>query len=398
MKLKKDQIKILIIILFVLLIVGLLLIVVISGNKDKGTFIKYKDFYSLLDEGKIEIVSLDTDYVYYERDGEKFYTNNPKSDSFREELLKKDVYVEDTFDDEDLNLIYDIIFNIMFFGMIIGIITVLVGYKIKNGFRVVRHTGVKFSDVAGLDDLKEDLMQVVDILNNPSKFTSKGIRPPRGIILEGPPGNGKTLLAKALAEEANINFIATRGADFQSAFMSMGSRKIKDLFRTALRHKPCIVFIDEFDGIAERRNYAGTGVDKENNRIITSMLSEMDGFNSKDGVLIIGATNSYNSLEPALIRPGRFDIKYTVPNPDLETRIKLIEIYTKKRQVDESIPKENLANAFETLSSSAVETILNEAQMLATLNNHDKILEDDLILASNKTNLPINISKLRRKK
>ena len=178
--------------------------------------------------------------------------------------------------------------------------------------------------------------------------------------------------------------------------MSMGSRKIKTLFKKARKHKPCIIFIDEFDGIGEKRNYAGTGVDKENNRIITAMLNEMDGFESGDGILVIAATNSYASLDPALIRPGRFDLKFNIPNPDTETRLKLIEMYTAKKKLSDEIDKNKLADAFDNLSCSAIETILNEASMIAITESRPNILIDDIIIAGRKTNCNINIKKLRR--
>ena len=199
-----------------------------------------------------------------------------------------------------------------------------------------------------------------------------------------------------MAEEANVNFIATKGADFQSAMMSMGARKIKMLFKKARKHKPCIIFIDEFDGIGERRNYAGTGVDKENNRIITAMLNEMDGFESGNGVLVIAATNSYNSLDPALIRPGRFDLKYNIPNPDYNTRIKLIEIYTKNKKLAQDLDNKKMAESFENLSCSAIEAILNEASMISILENNENITIENIIVSAKKTNCNINLKKLTK--
>ena len=218
------------------------------------------------------------------------------------------------------------------------------------------------------------------------EYEKKGIRAPKGIILEGPPGNGKTLFAKALSGEANINFIATKGADFQSSMMSIGPRKIKTLFKKARKSKPCIIFIDEFDGIGERRNYAGTGVDKENNRIITAMLNEMDGFNSSEGVLVIAATNSYASLDAALVRPGRFDRKYKVGNPTIEDISKLIDLYTKKKRLADTVNKEMLAKCFNGLSCAAIETILNEAATEVEIKNEAEITIEDIVSAGKKTN------------
>ena len=233
----------------------------------------------------------------------------------------------------------------------------------RSTFKVVRATGVSFDDVAGMDDVKRELSLLVDVLKDPEGYARRGIRPVRGVVLEGPPGNGKTLFARALATEAHVSFIATKGADFQSAFMSLGAAKIRVLFRKAARHRPCIVFIDEFDSIGERRNYAGTGVDKENNRIITAMLNEMDGFEASSGVLVVAATNSYRSLDPALVRPGRFDLTFAVGNPDAATRERLVELYTARagRTLAADVTPELLVRAFDGLSCAAIEAVLNGA-------------------------------------
>lgn len=237
-----------------------------------------------------------------------------------------------------------------------------------------------------MDELKKDMMKIIEVVKEPQKYKEKGIRPPKGIILEGPPGNGKTLFAKAIAGEANMNFIATKGADFQSAMMSIGPRKIKTLFQKARKNKPCIIFIDEFDGIGERRNYAGTGIDKENNRLIISMLNEMDGFTTENGVLVIAATNSYASLDAALIRPGRFDIKYRIDNPDKETICQLFEMYTKNKKLDDKIKIKELSKCFENLSCAAIETVLNEATIIAETKGKSNITIEDIAEAGKKTN------------
>ncbi|MBQ7410944.1 MAG: ATP-dependent metallopeptidase FtsH/Yme1/Tma family protein [Clostridia bacterium] len=387
--------KILILIFAIILII---LFIGISVFLEESTeYITYKEFYSELENEKIEKVIIeDSRLQFYKKDSEKLYeTENPEKDNLKEMLLLQGVTVETDSAEETFVFIFDLMFYLIFFGAVGVGIYKLVGMN-RNTFKVVKHTKIKFEDIAGMDDLKKEMMQIVDILKNSKDYKEKGIRQTKGIIFEGNPGNGKTLFAKALAEEAGVNFIATKGADFQSAVMSFGAGKIKTLFKKAKKYRPCIIFIDEFDGIGERRNYAGSGVDKENNRIITAMLNEMDGFDTEDGILVIAATNSYASLDPALIRPGRFDLKYNISNPDQPTRVKLIDLYTKNKKLSEDINKERLAAAFENLSCSAIETILNEASMLTMLNKKETITLDDIVLAAQKTNCRLNMKLLRK--
>lgn len=355
-------------------------------SQDSGTYVRYKEFSDLVAEGKIASVTIYTDRIEFQKasDQGKYYTDNPKTDDFKERLLLSGIEVRDSTDGgEGFAAVFDIFFDAAFIAIILFVIYKVFGEYFKS-FKVVRHTGVKFEDIAGMDDLKKDMMHAVDILKNPEAYRKRGIRPTKGIVLEGPPGNGKTLFAKALAEEAGVNFIATRGADFQSVFMSIGPKRIKQLFHKARRHKPCIIFIDEFDGIGERRNYAGTGIDKENNRMITAMLNEMDGFENEDGVLVIAATNSYASLDAALIRPGRFDLKYTIPNPDQATRIQLIKLYTREKRLSDHINIEALANSFNGFSCAAIETVLNEAAVVMAAEGRTEIDMSCIIKACKK--------------
>lgn len=361
-------------------------IVCLITFEEESTYMSYKNFTIKLQEGMIESVLILDDKVEFCLKNEEvnYYTENPEYDNFKEYLLLNDVRIENGFGSDDVTFILDVIFYLVFV-----IAMGFCGYKLigfsRNNFKIIRNTNTKFDDIAGMENIKKDMMKVVDILKNPAKYREKGIRPPKGIVLEGPPGNGKTLFARALAGEANINFIATKGADFQSAMMSVGPRKIKTLFQKARRNKPCIIFIDEFDGIGERRNYAGSGIDKENNRLIISMLNEMDGFSNEDGVLVIAATNSYSSLDAALVRPGRFDIKYKIENPDKDTILALIELYTKKKKLDSKVNMPVLVKCFEKLSCAAIETIFNEATLIADGKNKETITIEDISEAGKKT-------------
>lgn len=379
--LMKNKRNILIVSLVILssIVVGITL----YFEKDKSQHMSYSHFHSHVEKGDVVSAKIDNDKVRFYLEGvqSEYSTDNPELDSFKEFLLLNGVEVsKEESMDEILVTVTDMIFNIIFFALIIFGLYKFMGYR-KNTFKVIHRNNTKFSDVAGMEDLKRDMLQAVDILKHPQEYLAKGIRPINGIMLEGNPGNGKTLFARALAGEANVNFIATKATDFQSAIMSIGPAKIKSLFRKARTNKPCIVFIDEFDGIGEKRNYSGTGIDKENNRIITAMLNEMDGFTREDGVMVIAATNNYKALDEALVRAGRFDKKYTVPYPDYKTRIELIKIYTKNKKFVQSVPIEQVAERFEGLSCSQIETILNEAAMVATIEGRGDMTENDIIEA-----------------
>ncbi len=366
------------------------------GDINRGTAVPYTGFLSDLDAGKILQVDIYKDRLTFKKsDSGTFYrTDNPDRDGFKEQLLlAKTIKVNDHTSEEDgLTYYLDIIFDVFFIGLLaFGFYKLVSLYR--STFRVVRHTGVTFDKIAGMNNIKRDMTLVVNFLKNPKEASAKGIRPIKGIILEGPPGNGKTLFARALAEECDVNFIATKGADFQSALMSMGAMKIKLLFSKARRNRPCIIFIDEFDSIGERRNYAGSGIDKENNRIITTMLNEMDGFSPSSGILVIGATNSYQSLDPALIRAGRFDLKYHIGNPDAETRKELVHLYAAGRKFSDELSENRLADLFKDMSAAEIETVLNESASIAYAAGGRDIIFADISEAAGKINVKIKTTK-----
>lgn len=337
----------------------------------KKTYVSYSVFYEQMEENHIDSVQINKKQIEFSLkepfiiDGAagQFRTDNPHSPLLEEQLLKNGVTVKIEQDTEALfSLIFDVIFYAFFFGVIIVVFRKFIS---PNTFKVVHKTGVKFDDVVGMDNLKRDMVQVMKIMQNPKEYEKKGIRMPKGILLEGEPGNGKTLFAKALAGEAKINFIPAKATDFESMFMAIGPMKVKLLFKKARKQAPCIVFIDEFDGIGTVRNYSGSAIETENTRIVTALLNELDGFERTDGVLVLAATNSVQALDPALIRPGRFDARFKVPYPDFDARIKLAQLYCKGKTPAAACTPQALAKMFDGFSCSKIESVLNRSALIA---------------------------------
>ena len=316
--------------------------------------ILYTNFNELVEKKLIDEVKITKEKLFFVVDGHECYTENPDSPLLKEFLLKNGVTVKQPDSaTETFSFIFDLLFYIFFFGIIVVAFRKFIS---PNTFKVVTKTGVTFDDVIGMDSLKKDTLKIIDIMKHPQEYAKKGIRLPKGIILEGDPGNGKTLFARALAGEGKINFIPAKATDFESMFMAIGPLKVKLLFSKARRKYPCIVFIDEFDGIGTKRNYSGSAIETENTRIVTALLNELDGFIKNNRILVIAATNSIQALDPALIRPGRFDAKYSVPYPDTAAREKLIELYTKDKSAGADCDVQTLAKLFNGFSCAKIES------------------------------------------
>ena len=329
---------------------------------------EYASFYKDVEKGLVTKVEIGKKYLTFTKVTDegtevKLQTYNPESPLLKEFLLKNSVKVTEESDPEK---IISLLLDILFYGFFItAVVIVFRKFISPNTFKVVRHTGKTFADVVGMDALKKDMSQVMEIMKNPAEWEKKGVRMPKGIIMEGAPGNGKTLFAKALAGEAKVNFIPAKATDFESMFMAIGPMKVKLLFKKARRRAPCIVFIDEFDGIGTRRNYSGSAIETENTRIVTALLNELDGFESTSGVLVLAATNSINALDEALIRPGRFDARISVPFPDEKARMQLVEMYSRGKSFAEDCSSQSIVKTFNGFSCAKIESVLNRAALIA---------------------------------
>lgn len=351
-------------------------------TESKVKKLSYVEFYGMVEDANVSCVELSGNDVYfYDNDGNKYKTQNPESPQFKEFLLFNVPQVkENASGAEIISLALDILFYAIFFGIIIIAFRKFIS---PNSFKVVRRTGVKFDDVIGMDALKRDMVQIMQIMKNPAAFAKRGIRMPKGILLEGAPGNGKTLFAKALAGEASVNFIPAKATDFESMFMAIGPMKVKLLFRKARRRAPCIVFIDEFDGIGTRRNYSGSAIETENTRIVTALLNELDGFEPTNGVLVIAATNSVKALDEALIRPGRFDARFSVPYPDATAREALAQRYSVGKNPAAECTPQKLGAMFSGFSCAKIESVLNKAALIASQAAREQFTLEDVRAAVN---------------
>ena len=243
---------------------------------------------------------------------------------------------------------------------------------------VERKTGVTFKDVAGQDEAKESLVEIIDFLHNPQKYTEIGAKLPKGALLVGPPGTGKTLLAKAVAGEANVPFFSISGSDFVEMFVGMGAAKVRDLFKQAGEKAPCIVFIDEIDAIGKKRDTGGLGGNDEREQTLNQLLAEMDGFDSSKGVVLLAATNRPESLDPALLRPGRFDRRVPVELPDLQGRIAILKVHGRRVHIDGDVDWSAIARATAGASGAELANIVNEGALRAVRLGRKTVTQADL--------------------
>ena len=361
----------------------------------------YSDFLKMVDAGQVTEVALEQDseqivFIAKDDQGEEgiYKTGVFPDDGLRERLEKADVKFASTIPTQNsplLNFIISWILPIAIFSAIGQMILRriqkaggLPGANAmsfgKSGAKIVaeNETGVTFANVAGEDEAKEALVEIVDFLHEPEKYAKIGAKLPKGALLVGPPGTGKTLLAKAVAGEAHVPFFSISGSEFVEMFVGMGAAKVRDLFKQANEKAPCIVFIDEIDTIGKKRDGAGMGGNDEREQTLNQLLTEMDGFDGKKGVVILAATNRPESLDPALLRPGRFDRRIPVQLPDLNGRIAILKVHAKDVHMADKVDWNVVARATSGASGAELANIVNEAALRAVRMHRDTVTQEDL--------------------
>ena len=376
---------------------------------NKGEFgvkeITYNEFVSMAKDSKVKEVMIDftdSEFTFIDVEDKYYTTSNPNYDEFKLDMLKMGIKVTEK-DSFNIYSIFGTLINFLFIGIMIYYISMIFRQQNGNvnnklikpekdekheetvtngGKKVVNKRRTSFKDVAGLKQVKNDMMLLVDFLKNPQKYKDAGAKLPKGVILYGPPGTGKTLLAKALAGEAGVPFFNMSGSDFIEMYVGMGAKRVRELFSEARKNAPCIIFIDELDAIGNSRNNLSNG-NTEHRQTINALLAEMDGFNGAEGILVIGATNRLEDLDSALVRPGRFDKHISVPLPETpEERLEVIQIYAKNKKFAEDVDFEMLAKETIGFSPAEIESVMNEATLISVQNNKrfvDRKCIDDAI-------------------
>ena len=394
---KKPVIFYYVIVLLVLAAVNLFLVPTLSERSIQEA--SYDEFLDDLESGKISEVNLDTVTIYYlEKDGsrEQVYKTGRIFDINEVERLDQAGVV---FSEEIPQKMNPLLSSLISFVLPLVLLWVIGGWLMKRMMKnmggmggpgamtfgksnakiyVKSSTGIKFSDVAGEDEAKELLTELVDYLHNPEKYTEIGASLPKGALLVGPPGTGKTLLAKAVAGEANVPFFSISGSEFVEMFVGMGAAKVRDLFKQANEKAPCIVFIDEIDTIGKKRDGQFAGANDEREQTLNQLLTEMDGFDSSKGVVILAATNRPDSLDPALLRPGRFDRRIPVELPDLKGREEILKVHARKIKISDDVNFSDISNAAPGASGAALAKMVNAAALRAVRDGRKFATQADL--------------------
>ncbi len=385
---------------FIILVTLITTVMVMALFQFQGTGsdneISYDEFLEMVDDGKVEEVVIQSGRIVITEKKEKdqkiakeYYTGVVRDDSLAERLEKAKVKFSQQIPDTTSAIIAQTLFSLIPVVILVGVFVWMTRKMSKGGgmmgigksnakMYVEKQTGVK--DVAGQDEAKESLQEVVDFLHNPGKYTSVGAKLPKGALLVGPPGTGKTLLAKAVAGEANVPFFSLSGSAFVEMYVGVGASRVRDLFKQAQQMAPCIIFIDEIDAIGKSRdNQLGSNDERE--QTLNQLLAEMDGFESNKGLVLLAATNRPEILDPALLRPGRFDRRIVVEKPDLKGRVDVLKVHSKDVRMDETVDLEAIALATSGAVGSDLANMINEAAITAVKNGRMAVSQSDLFEA-----------------
>ena len=380
----------------VILLVMLTLFNLMTSHKDEPKAISYTAFLDAVDEGSVQEVMLEGPNIEgKDRDGTAFKTFAPNDPKLVETLRGKGVTIQ-AKPEEDRSFWMTMLFYwgpiILFVGVWIFFIRQMQssGGKAmsfgKSKARLLSESGnqVTFKDVAGIDEAKDELQEIVAFLKDPKKFSRLGGRIPKGVLLIGPPGTGKTLLGRAIAGEAGVPFFSISGSDFVEMFVGVGASRVRDLFLQGKKNAPCIIFIDEIDAVGRHRGAGLGGGHDEREQTLNQLLVEMDGFESNEGVILIAATNRPDVLDPALLRPGRFDRQVVVPRPDIKGRAMILDVHARKVPLGDDVKLEVVAKGTPGFSGADLANLINEAALLAARRNKDQVDMQDLEEAKDK--------------
>ena len=366
--------------------------------KQEITQVSYSTFISMLENHEVAVAQVEEDTIYFTDNTESgaLYSTTTFNDPDLVDRLLESGCQFDEVKAPEMNPILSFLLTFVlpivifiFLGQLMSrmLMNKMGGGPMGNAMQfgksnakvyIASETGIKFNDVAGEDEAKENLMEIVDFLHNPAKYQEIGAKMPKGVLLVGPPGTGKTLLAKAVAGEANVPFFSISGSEFVEMFVGMGAAKVRDLFKQANEKAPCIVFIDEIDTIGKKRDSQGISGNDEREQTLNQLLTEMDGFDGSKGVVILAATNRPETLDPALLRPGRFDRRVPVELPDLQGREEILKVHAKKVKMGEDVDFNAIARAASGASGAELANMINEAALRAVRCGRKFVNQSDL--------------------
>jgi cell division protease FtsH len=384
------------------IVIGLLLVLLFGmfqapGGAGAQPMMPFSDFMARVNEGKVADVSIRGHIVsgHLTEGGTTFATYLPDDSSITDKLLEKNVKVVAQPDDRSpgfmemvLNyapILLMIVFWLFIFRQMQGGGGKAMGFGRSRARMLTEKTGkITFEDVAGIEEAKQELQEVVDFLKDPQKFQKLGGKIPKGALLVGPPGTGKTLIARAVAGEANVPFFTISGSDFVEMFVGVGASRVRDMFEQGKKHAPCIIFIDEIDAVGRHRGAGLGGGNDEREQTLNQLLVEMDGFEANEGVILIAATNRPDVLDPALLRPGRFDRQVVVPNPDILGREKILKVHMRKVPLANDVDPRVIARGTPGFSGADLANLVNEAALMAARNNKSVVSMKEFELSKDK--------------